>query len=534
MKWPGSVSASDRAAAAASAFILIYALYACLQFALQDDVRHLLGRIADDASYYMTIARNIASGAGVTFDGIHQTNGFQPLWLLMLVPLFSLHGTPETMIRLVALLQTILLSLAYLVFLRTQVRLFPAPAAALSAVLFVPLAFLPSINGMETAVLILALVILYSYGLHISQSELDWRRATLLGVIVGFVLLARLDMIFIPPALLGCGVRQVIVRETRYRALAMITVCGLAICVVVAPYLAFNYWKFGTIVPISGALKSTFPHIALNEYTLPRIAGMGTANLVFAALALARALWSIADIARTPRRPTSRYYATATTVFAWAIALHFLFNVLFMKAGTFAWYFIPYRLFAVVLVTGLLDLALRSSAIVARPTLYAVAAAILCIGVVVRDQTRDTFSRNGEWHTPVYGAAVWARQHTPSDAVFAMSDCGHFAFFSMRRVINLDGLVNNMDFQRTLAQHNLGGYLSENHVDFLVQHAVHSRNDVIERRYNSLELQFPSWRFEGFGDSITVKERSEVYRSAPFVDGPYPSVLVVWSLKEVL
>jgi hypothetical protein len=115
--------------------------------------------------------------------------------------------------------------------------------------------------------------------------------------------------------------------------------------------------------------------------------------------------------------------------------------------------------------------------------------------------------------------------------VFAMSDCGHFAFFSMRRVINLDGLVNNMDFQRTLAQHHLGRYLSENHVDFLVQHAVHSRNDVIEGRYNSLELRFPSWRFDGFGDTISVKERSEVYRSAPFVDGPYPSVLVVWSLR---
>jgi hypothetical protein len=63
-----------------------------------------------------------------------------------------------------------------------------------------------------------------------------------------------------------------------------------------------------------------------------------------------------------------------------------------------------------------------------------------------------------------------------------------------------------------------------------VQHAVHSRNDVIEHQYDSLELHFPSWRFDGLGDSISVRERSEVYRSVPFVDGPYPSVLVIWSL----
>jgi hypothetical protein len=521
---------SDRAAAAASAFMFVYALYACLQFALQDDVRHLLPRIGDDASYYMTIARNIASGTGVTFDGIHKTNGFHPLWLLMLVPLFLLHKTPETMIRLVALLQTILLSLAYVVFLRAQVRLFAFPTAALSAVLFVPLVFLPSINGMETAVLVLALVVLYGYGAHISQSEFDWRRATLLGVIVGFVLLARLDMIVIPLVLLGYGVRYVLARETRYRAIAMIAVCVLATSVVVAPYVVFNYCKFGTVVPISAALKSSFPHVALSEDTLPRVVSMGIVNLLCTALALARALWSVAGIAPAQHRPDNQYYGTATTVFAWAIALHFLLNVLFMKTGTFAWYYIPYRLFGVVLTTGFLDLALRSTALVEKPAQYGITAAILCVGVVVRDQTHDTFPRNGDWHTPVYGAAVWAREHTASNAIFAMSDCGHFAFFSMRRVINLDGLVNNMDFQRTLAQRQLGRYLRENQVDFLVQHAVHSRSDVIERRYDSLELRFPSWRFDGLGDSIWVRERSEVYRSAPFVDGPYPSVLVVWSL----
>jgi hypothetical protein len=534
MKWLGSLSSRHRAATAASAFILIYALYACVQFALLDDVPHLLSRIADDASYYTTIARNVASGRGATFDGLHPTNGFHPLWLLMLVPLFLLHGTPETMIRLVTLLQTILLSFAYLVFLHTQRRLFSPPAAALSAILFVPLVFLPSINGMETALLILTLVILYAYGFHISQLGFNWRRATLLGVIVGFVLLTRLDMVFIPLALFGCGVRYALVRETRDRAIVMTAVCGLAAAIVVAPYVALNYWKFAAVMPISGALKSSFPHLALNQYTVPRIASMGIANLVFAALAIARALWSIAGMARARHRPDSQFYTTATTVFAWAIALHFLFNVFFMKAGAFGWYFVPYRLFAVVAVSGLLEVASRSAVMVARPSLFGLTAATLCVGVVARDQTRDAFPLNGEWHTPVYAAAVWAREHTPADAVFAMSDCGHFAFFSTRRVINLDGLVNNMDFQRTLTQHRLGQYLRDNHVAFLVQHAVHSRNDVIAHQYDSLELYFPSWRFDGLGDSISVTEQSEVYRSAPFVDGSYPSVLVIWSLGRTV
>ena len=44
----------------------------------------------DDAFYYFVPARNIAKGAGVTFDGITSTNGFHPLWMAVSVPVFVL------------------------------------------------------------------------------------------------------------------------------------------------------------------------------------------------------------------------------------------------------------------------------------------------------------------------------------------------------------------------------------------------------------------------------------------------------------
>ena len=39
----------------------------------------------DDAYYYLQIAYNIAHGAGSTFDGITKTNGYQPLWMAIVV-----------------------------------------------------------------------------------------------------------------------------------------------------------------------------------------------------------------------------------------------------------------------------------------------------------------------------------------------------------------------------------------------------------------------------------------------------------------
>ncbi len=41
---------------------------------------------SDDLYYYSQIAGHVASGDGFTFDGIHATNGFQPLFLFALLP----------------------------------------------------------------------------------------------------------------------------------------------------------------------------------------------------------------------------------------------------------------------------------------------------------------------------------------------------------------------------------------------------------------------------------------------------------------
>ena len=40
--------------------------------------------VVEDTGYYLTAARNVVRGAGVTLDGRNPTNGFHPLWLVIL------------------------------------------------------------------------------------------------------------------------------------------------------------------------------------------------------------------------------------------------------------------------------------------------------------------------------------------------------------------------------------------------------------------------------------------------------------------
>ena len=51
-------------------------------------LNYLINFFHDDSFFYLKIAQNIVNGAGVTFDNISSTNGFHPLYLIIITILF--------------------------------------------------------------------------------------------------------------------------------------------------------------------------------------------------------------------------------------------------------------------------------------------------------------------------------------------------------------------------------------------------------------------------------------------------------------
>ena len=94
-------------------------------------------RFEDDAYYYLVIARNAASGQGFTADGLSPTNGFQPLWMWLLVPIAWLTSGEPT--RLLAATQLVV------------VCVFAASGALLWDLLRSRLGFLPALLGTAVA-----------------------------------------------------------------------------------------------------------------------------------------------------------------------------------------------------------------------------------------------------------------------------------------------------------------------------------------------------------------------------------------------
>ena len=207
---------------------------------------------SEDAFYDFTVARNIASGHGVTIDCIHATNGFQPLWTALLVPLYwSLHSD-VAVFGLVYLLSVLFWGLAAWLFVRLIARYLPDGSHRPLILGFAALCFVADrdiqayfLSGLETglyATLLLGCLLLWP-----GRELIRWPAARV-GVLLGALMLARNDGVFFAGAFLASA----LVWQRHRRGIVSVTGAGIVASVLLLPWLIFGYWLTGTIVPQGG------------------------------------------------------------------------------------------------------------------------------------------------------------------------------------------------------------------------------------------------------------------------------------------
>ena len=216
----------------------------------------------DDAYYYFQIAKNISLGNGPTFDQITNTNGFQPLWLIFLIPIFLFENRdlfiPLRLILLFSfviylgwlfLLRSILLSINFLEenIKKTIIILFLFP----SIIVVKPnLTFLHFIGGTEFILNIFLLTCVSLITIKFKKDEI--LPYVFLGLFSGLCLLARLDnilLIYFFPLYL------ILFKKNFIISLKNILFYASPACLLVIPYLTFNLFYFNELVPISGQIK---------------------------------------------------------------------------------------------------------------------------------------------------------------------------------------------------------------------------------------------------------------------------------------
>jgi hypothetical protein len=213
-----------------------------------------LGYFTDDAFYYFKVADNLTKGHGSSFDGLVPTNGYHPLWLLLLTALRLLSSSALGFSLLVTLVSLLALGAsAFMAFRLLTLMGYGSHLAKLAGVAVFTLALARELKGMENLLLMPML-----FGLVLSLAafgrEPSWRRGLASGALAAATVLSRLDSVLMVAALLVAFV----IFDERFRApqafrrlLGSLTVGSIPVLI----YVLVNQLYFGTLLPISGRAK---------------------------------------------------------------------------------------------------------------------------------------------------------------------------------------------------------------------------------------------------------------------------------------
>jgi len=416
--------------------------------------------IPDDAFYYFSIARHIALDGSISIDGVTVTNGFHPLWLVLISPFYlMLHHDLDVPVHLAltlgAILDTVTVLLAY-----RFVRLVTGNSSAAlgSAVVYGlnPRTVLYAANGLETALNVcLFALFLYAYA-NIRSRGGSLARYLYLGAVGGLLLLSRTDNVFI----LSVVFLHATWAAFRRGELRRLVASQALVACLGAPWLLWSYCTFGTIVQSSAisvplvfrelypiapgsppiiALVASLGKLLNTSQWLTDASWTGLPPLVGLPLWIAVGLASVRGWSAT-RRP--RDYGDGLTLAGLAMLAYvlLLLSHLTIRQYTRSWYFAPQAWVFAALVGVLIRSGRTSPPGIfwkyRRLAIIAIAEIFVLIGVFWWG--RGLY----RWQVEMYEAALWLRGNTPVDTRIGSFNAGLQAYYSGRVVINLDGTVN--------------------------------------------------------------------------------------------
>lgn len=457
----------------------------------------LISVVIDDAFYYFKTAQNIFFHHSSSFDLINVTNGYQPLWMVLLLPLAAMIKTPWVFVKLAVCVNILLDLCVGLVLYRIIAKrshLWYLPLIGFAVYFFNPAVIRASVNGMETTLSSLLFVWLPSLTIlrDTSPSELKWHRF-LLGIAAGLLFLARTDNVFYIAVFILIAVFEESTIKSRFKTFLIIVSTAF---VVACPWLIFSYFEFGSIVQISGiALPYTLHEAFLAE-------GHSTSDVLKNSLHIFNR-YITSGLYRTPLGFTPFVFwvwilsIVTIMVMRWKItedlgcgltvkttnALRRIFKILvglcvaacmlIFVHSFIRWYPRAYYFVQIIILLAIgtsfsithLSPKIRGMRAFAERKKYLkyafvllLLAACLCGSLLVNTTLRYGRGR-GPHQKDMLKAAEWLRLNSGQDEIACGFNVGIIGFFSERRVVNLDAAINNNAFE-AIQNRNLINYIN--------------------------------------------------------------------------
>lgn len=438
--------------------------------------------IPDDSFYSLLIAKNISLGKGFLY-GENFTNGFQPLFVFIMVPAYWIFNPDIISPIYVSLFILTMFSFGSLILIYKLILLIfrNTFAAFMASLLFIitPVSLRNSTNGLETIIsfffFLLCFYLLYKY-YDKSLNDIPLWKYFAFGMLLGFALLARIDNIFIFAAVLVFILlkKKQITGQIFFKSAAFFSI---GFIIIYLPYLILSYHYTGTLYPVSGKsvrLQADFLMHTINSdknyfvFMFMRFIRILGSNYLFI-LSICLIIFIYLFI----RNRSNPFKGAAIKEHLPVIIVSILFFVSYTfyigAHWSFDRYFYPLFIPLIIFTSFLIHkmyLSLETSRL--RNFILAGFVLVIFFGNVLRPGIKGFLFDDSIDLQGYFKISKLLNAELPKGSKIGAMQTGAIAYFSdSLRVVNLDGVVNS-DAYYALRDKHLIEYIKQCKIDYLV------------------------------------------------------------------
>jgi len=223
--------------------------------------------IGDDPFYYFQLASNLIRGYGTSIDGEIITNGYHPLWVVLISPLFLLRDIDQILPVRLALMLSGALSIGVGMFIFLTARKLTGDGwlalFAAGVYLFTERIFLFDMFGEPSPLSNLLIAVLIYIVAKVAVSGLYPNKLLVwFGIAGGLAILARTDNL----VFFGLFSLLLLFWMDEPKRLVRVFASLVIALIVISPWLIWNWAVFGTVIQSSAdACPTLFRTLALGE-----------------------------------------------------------------------------------------------------------------------------------------------------------------------------------------------------------------------------------------------------------------------------
>ena len=454
--------------------------------------------VIDDTYYYLQTAWNTRQFGFVTFDGLHPTNGVQLLWFVIVFLLAMLSNTKLVLLFATMVVSFLLNGLCYLLILKIG-SILKQPTLALFMAGLWSLQSLPFriySMGMENSLhaLVFWCVIWQSIVFLIrvqNRAKPNYWGFTIVLILnvwtrLDSALLSAVLYTFCMATLASSYKNNRLFLQNHFKAIVgTCLLAGVGLFVQLGAFwmMGDSFLPVSALVKTSGSIRgwsmeSADKLIEVVTLGMPSILQGRFPPLTLFLLGIFGVLLVIGVRKVTSNHP--RELSAFLNLWTCLLVGEILYHLYIATSGVqytlyFIWYRSPSFVFW-ILTFSLIALFTSEYVKPVKQIFRAFRWAPIGLSLLFFATAIYMFARSINFTSKLYAArydaALWIAENSPPDTVYAAWNAGQLGFFSNRTFINLDGVINHVDYYERVLRGpiSLTDYISENRVAYIVDY----------------------------------------------------------------